>query len=45
VEEEQDLGRIGVFLGQGEDVQVAMTDIEVLNHTMLAWEGVSKIVM
>jgi hypothetical protein len=36
VEEEEDFSRIGVLLGQGEDVEVAMTDVEVLDDTILA---------
>jgi hypothetical protein len=30
VEEEKDLGGVGVALGEGEDVEVVMTDVEVL---------------
>ena len=30
VEEQEDLGGIGVSFGQGEDVEVTMTDIKVL---------------
>lgn len=30
VKEEKDLGRIGVFLGQREDIKVTVTNVEVL---------------
>lgn len=38
VEEKEDFGRIGVFLCQGEDVEVTVTDIEVLWTTTISTE-------
>jgi hypothetical protein len=36
VEEEEDLGGVGVALGQGEEVEVVVADVEVLFCTALA---------
>lgn len=30
MEEEEDLGRVGVPLGQGEEVEVVVSDVEIL---------------
>lgn len=36
VEEKEDFGRIGVFLCQGENVEVTVTDIEILGTTTIS---------